>query len=81
MGHITCVRGAGSPVVYIICDPLGKCKGFIKNSEISLLVKKRDCILAKEYTISFLCAKIVENRGNADAFIWRYAFLAFGVFV
>ena len=47
MGHITCVRGAGSPVVYIICDLVGKCKGFIKNYDWILVRTIRQCHLAR----------------------------------
>lgn len=47
MGHITCVRGAGSPVVYIICDLVGKGKGFIKNYDWILVRTIRQCHLAR----------------------------------
>ena len=47
MGHITCVRGVGSPVVYIICDLVGKFKGFIKNYDWILVRTIRQCHLAR----------------------------------
>ena len=49
MGHITCVRGAGSPVGYIMCDSVEKCKGLKTQSLLIGFRHFKSCFHTKPF--------------------------------